>query len=170
MWEHAAALAWWSRAQAGEVWTPYSVSRDAASALLWAVVDANDRDLPDGRHLVINTEDGDRSVWQIAQEVELGAWTCFVRKRALSAGLILACACTEMRYCSPDAQFLFHGLNERHPEKSDQHRSEWFAARTKMPVEFWLSHCAEDFRFGAEDALEFGVVHDVIGAEEVSAR
>lgn len=166
MWEHAAALAWWSRAQAGEVWTPYSVSRDASNALLWAVVDANDCDLPEGKHLVINTADGDGSVWQVAEQIERATWTCFVQKYALSAGLILTCACIGARYCSPKAQFLFHGLNERHPEKSDQYRSEWFAARTKMPVDFWLAHCAEDFRFNAEQALEFGVVHDVIGAEE----
>lgn len=115
---------------------------------------------------MVNTRDGDSSAWRIAYELEGGHWECHVERYAFSAGLILTCACTGCRTCSPRAQFLFHGLNERDPQASDQHRSEWFAARTKMPVDFWLAHCAEDFIFGSEEALEFGVVHEIMGVGE----
>ena len=168
MWEHAAALAWWERAQKGEVWTPGNVQRDAALALLLAVHQLNE-DIAEGigfadkGTLVIDTIDGGRVVWEIADEIGHGEWDCAVRESALSAGLILVCACTGHRTCVPNSRFLFHGLDIRDYEASDRQRAEWFAERTKMPAEFWLAHCGEDFGFGAEEALEFGVVHEIAG-------
>jgi len=168
MWEHAAALAWWARAQAGDIWTPYCVDRDAGNALLWAVRYCNDKYWPemDNGTLRIDTCDGGSMVWAVAAEVERGVWNCHVDRHALSAGLILVCACKGRRTCVPHAKFLFHSLDQRFCDSEDTRRAKWFADRTAQPTAFWFEHAqsGEDLAFGAEEAVKWGVVHEVVDA------
>lgn len=161
MWEHAAALAWWARAQEGQIATPYRINDHAANALLWAV-----RHVREGT-LIIDTADGGSTVWNVAHELALqGRWDALIGRHAMSAGLILTVACNGTRACIPTAKFLFHGLDIRDHEAEDTRRAEWFAKRTSMPASFWREHCGEDFSFGADEALEFGVVHEILSGAE----
>jgi len=120
---------------------------------------------------MVNTTGGDGSCWRIAKLLEKNMWDCTVDEVAISAGLIMTVACRGTRTCAPGSLFVFHGDDTRDYERSNPARAEWFAARTKMPYEFWLEHAGAKhaFQFGAEEALECGVIHE-IGDLDTSTR
>lgn len=166
MWAHAAAMGWWAEVRRGVVWGPLECSGNASMALELAVRGMSPN--IQHPHLQINMIGGDKTCWKIARLLEQSrsfGWDCTVGGNATSAGLILTCACEGDRICRPHSIFTFHGDNTRHSEEDDQMRSRWFAEHTKMPVEFWLEHCADraPFEFGAEEAVEYGVVGKIIG-------
>lgn len=162
MWKHAAALAWWEEARRGCVWTPDAIAGDGADALRMAIRYRNNG--PDeGGTLYVDSHGGDSSCWDLAVDLERGHWNAFVRGFAISAGLILTVACNGHRKCLSNSVFNFHGLELRHPEHDDRRRARWYAQRTRMPEDFWLSYCeVAGVTFGAEQALEWGVVHEIV--------
>ena len=166
MWAHAAALAWWNQVQDGILWTCSKCVGEATErAMLGGIYGAREAADFAGRNpmLVVNMDDGGSNIWRIARELEKAVWDCHVWGVAASAGLIVTCACRGHRTCGERACFLFHSVDERHPEAEDQQRAEWFAARTTQPVEFWLELCEQgDTIFRAEEALAWGVVHEII--------
>jgi len=152
---------WWQLVQAGEVCTPWELEDEPeCMALMFAIRAARLRDDPS--HLVIDTWKGSRFVWRVSTELERTVWNCTVLN-AHSAGLILACSCRGHRKALADASFLFHSLDMRDFGAEDERRAQWFAQRTTQPVDFWRDLCAQgETRFGAEDALAWGVVHEII--------
>ena len=162
MWRAVSADRWCRLADRGVLYVPWDLTGDAEGAMLNALrlVDFNG---PDGLLLYINTGKGRHTVWEMARLIEHAAANsvAHVTGHALSAGLVLTVACTYRR-CVPDAEFLYHGIDWRDHDADDERGAEWFAGRTSAPREFWLSKAQEgDYRFGAREALELGVVHEV---------
>lgn len=158
----AQAMLLLEQAKAGHLWVPRDVSGDYALVLTAAV------DLcPPGKEwwVHVNTDNGTQTVWTLASRLNDIDSRAFIGQFCKSAGLIIACAC-DFRVCNPSTEFLFHGTAyHRHRDAEDARRAQWFADRTKMPVEFWAGFCADgdDHEFGPQEALEWGVVQEVAG-------
>lgn len=162
MYRAVAADRWCRLADSGCIYVPWDLTGDAEDAMLYALRLAVVRQ-PNALRLYIDTVNGTNSVWEMAQLIERATdhSHAHVTGHALSAGLILTVAC-KRRTCVPSAEFLYHGADKRNHDADDARRAEWFARRTTAPYEFWLSKtCDGEYRFGAREALELGVVHEV---------
>ena len=160
----------------GDLWVPADMREH--SWVLWAALrSAMAAELPFLR-VHVNTINGDGHCWYVARAIEEFANNCrtaanyavreyyteaLVTSNALSAGLIVAVAC-ERRVCGSNTHFQFHGSSQKGEEHKDQRKAEWFGARTALPEAEWMrmAQDGEPRDFGAEQALEWGVVHEII--------
>lgn len=147
----------------GRIWVPKDVSGDIAKMLERSMdcIAADQR-----LDLHIDTNNGTATVWSLAEAIKARTLTrAHVGAEALSAGLILTCACAH-RICLPDTRFLYHGFPGQ--DEANARKAKWFAERTNLPEETWLAmaETGEAHEFGAEQALEWGVVHSVEGGRE----
>lgn len=145
----------------GHLWVPKDVSHGIAD-LLSAIARATQTD---ALTVHVDTNNGMASVWGLAEAlIHCPAKTvALVGAEAKSAGLIIACSC-EKRVCSPNTVFLYHGSPYKSGAEDDRKKAEWFARRTTAPLNHWLhmAQTGQDYAFGPEQALEWGVVHEVI--------
>jgi len=110
-------------------------------------------------------ESGDAMSFMLGQTIAKLECQTRVVFAAGSAGLFIFMGGTE-RLAKPGVRFTFHGNLYRWMQRgaSDEMRADWFASRTKMPYDWWFERCKLDgvFEFGAEEALEIGVVTDIV--------
>jgi ATP-dependent protease ClpP protease subunit len=141
-----------------ELWVPEDIRGEVADDLAAQV-----RVMPPGPLAVhVNCNNGSASCWDLAEAIgaHKGKTTAIIGAEAKSAGLIVACAC-DHRACRQDTQFLYHGFAGQ--ETANRKKAVWFAARTTKPEAEWYA-MAEDgelHEFGADEALSYGVVHEV---------
>ena len=151
-------------ARNGDLWVPRDMSELYADALCGVVRRFNFGDGSTALRVHIDTDNGTANVWELAAELERFPETrAEIGKRCKSAGLIIACAC-QYRLCRLDTEFLFHGSPYKNGIPDDRRKAQWFAERTTTNEDFWFDIAAggADFCFGAEQALDLGVVQVVI--------
>ena len=146
----------------GELWVPPDIT-GCADVLLSAIHSiAVSRHLPMTVHVA--TGNGDKECWRVAQAIENFPYDtqASISDAAFSAGLIIALACYH-RVTEPDALFSYHGSPRKDGREDDREKAAWFAARTTLPEAEWaeMAESGEEVRFGAEQALEWGVVHEI---------
>ena len=161
-----------SELRRGHLWVPGDVSNVADE--LAAAVRMRGAEQPGaGLTVHVNTDNGIATVWQLAEAlVNYGGQTrAEITWAAQSAGLIIACACA-YRVCTAQSAFLYHGSPYRNGLADDRAKAVWFAKRTTQPEDFWFDLAAggTDFEFGAEKALELGVVHEIAGYQVVGVK
>lgn len=151
-----------SEARRGHLWVPGDVC--AIADELAAVVRMVGAEGVESLTVHIDTDNGLSTVWRLAETLinyksETRAEIDGVAK---SAGLIIACAC-QRRVCQPNSVFLYHGSPYKAGIPDDRAKAQWFAKRTTTPEDYWFDLAAggDDFEFGAEKALELGVVHEI---------
>jgi enoyl-CoA hydratase/carnithine racemase len=154
-----------SEARRGWLWVPRDVC-DCAEVLAAVVrmAGAEDSAMTGGFHVMVNTDNGLHTVWDLAEKLGnlAGKTTAHIGQLCKSAGLIIACSCTH-RVCQANTEFLYHGSPYKNGLADDRIKAQWFAKRTTAPEAFWYEKAVsgEPFEFGADEALALGVVHEV---------
>ena len=151
----------------GHLWLPGDMS-DCGPALIAAVHEAKAHNVSP-LYVHVDTDNGDSGCWRLARALEdftkTSAHTVALvaaHNRAYSAGLIVLLAC-QRRVCNSRCFFGYHGSSLKCDRGEDQRKAAWFAERTTLPEAEWLA-MAEDGelrKFGPEQALAWGVVHEV---------
>jgi hypothetical protein len=153
------AQAFLSEAKAGHLWVPDDISGPRADVLAAVVRSAG----PSPLAVHISTTNGGPQTWTLAQELDAHPdTTAHVGHYAKSAGLILVVSCRH-RVCQSYSRFLYHGSPYKRGGGDDDAKAQWLAKHTAAGFTYWrdLATPGEDFEFGAEEALELGVVHEI---------
>jgi len=163
-----------SEARRGHLWVPSDVCAVADElAAVVRMVDAEVMVATPQLTVHVNTDNGLHTVWRLAEALQAfsGPTVAQIGGVAKSAGLIIACAC-ERRVCQPNSVFLYHGSPYKAGIPDDRAKAQWFAKRTTQSEDFWFDLAAggDDFEFGAEKALELGVVHEIAGYQVVGVK
>ena len=164
---------WLLAAAVGRFVLPLDLSGAAADAVTMALANleflrANKEHgwtLPPA-HVFVNTNTGDFRAWEIARLTEALEATVHIGQYCISAGLIVAVA-GKHRVCRPDTKFGWHGSTAKPghdpSHKDDEARAVYMAERTKVSAPLWLVYAQSGnlLEFGAEEALDWGVVDEV---------
>jgi len=164
IWEAASADIWLEHANAGRIYVHNHLQTYLALAVTWQVewLMLKGQDI----QFLVDCPGGDGTCVKIAKLLSTyaGRSTAHVTGVAWSAGLILAVAC-DRRTALPDANFMVHGSTLKDGGDEDEEDAVFLAARTNKPYDFWkpLLSDGKEHKFGVEEALEWGVIHEVIG-------
>ena len=144
----------------GHIWVPRCVTDDGADVIVTVLRSRSQLDLT----IHVDTDNGYASIWEVARSLtdRAGSSTAVIGSVAKSAGLIVSVAC-DRRICQPNTEFLYHGSPFKSGADDDRQKAKWFTSRTSMPEDFWLEMAmgGEDHIFGADDAMAWGVVHEI---------
>jgi hypothetical protein len=164
---------WLEAARKGTIWVPYKIDAYEGAMLMMALNLLRDRD---EITLHIDTANGYGNSFDACKELlwrrDNGLKTIgFVDGDACSIGLSYIAVCT-YRVATPDSEFLVHGESSRQGEMlpdgtylQDHYVANWLGSRgfTKRTYEEWLATVCEGelVPFGAEQALEWGVIDEI---------
>jgi ATP-dependent protease ClpP protease subunit len=173
MWNAVHSELWVKEAEDGRLWIPHEMEDVEAKAIILAVRRARfvGRDID----VYVNTRSGLISIWNIVSEMEalstLHEVRTYAYEYAYSAGLFIAAAGSDgSRVAHPNTGFIFHGDGSpKHKSKhQDAHRINFMVRHSNKPAEFWadIISSGENFKFSAEEALEFGVI-DAISEDHI---
>lgn len=161
---------WRKQADAGIIRLPLVLDGYPEEAI-WMQVEEFSRCSPGTRlDIHVDTLSSTKVCWDIASAIERhdAETVCHIGQHCYSGGLIIALACNK-REAIKGTDFVFHGKDICRGKLNDDHRLVcYFTGRTERPYEFWkdLAADAEDHHFGAEEALQWGVVHGIVGRDD----
>lgn len=171
-WPHIYAALWLQDAAEGTIRLPRMLHGWAEQAVLLCVRQHCMYNTGKPLSFIIDTHSTGEGCWPIAQMLVRdqqrgipGRHTAIIGRHCHSGALTIALGCGK-RIAVPHADFVFHGEDiHRRKDEDDAMLADFYASRTAQPREFWmrLAADAEDHHFGAEEALEWGVIHKVEG-------
>ena len=114
----------------------------------------------------IDCDGTDDNCWEMARYIKQlkGRTVAVIDDEAISGGLIIALAC-DHRIAVSGAKFAWHGSPKKpgNDWRSDEDRVDFITERTTAPRELWeeKAESGKAYWFKAEEALEWGVIHEV---------
>lgn len=178
-WGAVETVVWDREVEDGRIWLPDSITDGAGHAAAMALrrIRMTRRELPEGERgmveLFLATRTGALEHWDLVSEmgharrdgIDLRVYAAY---RAISAGLNILVA-GSFRSAHVNTEFGFHGNGSPKADSKDRAKAMHYATNTTPDFDFWLEKAksGEVYTFGAERALELGVIHEVDDGPEL---
>jgi len=120
----------------------------------------------------VNCCNGDTHIWRVCKALTASRSkiTTIAQRLAISAGAWIALA-GDVRYCTERTKYVIHGATfHENREAENEKRVKYLVERTGGHDAFWaekLNGEKHEYKFGADEAIELGVAHEIIDEERM---